>query len=509
MRLRASWLPPLAAVALLTSPAARLAAADRAEPPNVARLIDQLGSPDFGEREAAGRDLERVGEPALAGLRRAAGSQDPEVRRRAGDLLRLVERHVESGRLLEGKRVRLVFRDKPVLEAVTDLALHTGSTIPLEGDTSKLARRRLTLDTGPVPFWEAFDQFCRRAGVSEPEFLPDGEQRRGSGASGANPYPPMVYPNGRYAYYNPYNVDAHHGRLALVEGRPPELPTYTAGAVRVRALPPHVVLPAVLLGTNERLVGLQVAAEPDVAWQGVLALHITRAVDDNGRRLPPTLPFYGSATNASDSPYGSVRMWDPYGGTVNVQPADPRNIPVRVRAGPGVQRLKELEGLITAQVQTPPEALLRVEDVLRATGETVRGPHGGWLKVIDVSRDATGTVKVHGEIAYPPSEEGPPAWLLNNFNGRLGQVMFFAGPNGNPVEVPNLELQDTRNLPFQRLEQAAMHVAAQAQTDPRPRDFRLTFQPRPGQTDPARLVYVGRRTLILEVPFTLKDVALR
>jgi hypothetical protein len=510
MRLRACWLLPLCAFALPLSLAPRLAADDRTEPLNVVRLIDQLGSYDFAEREAATRTLANVGAPALAGLRQAADSQDPEVRRRAIDLVRHIEKQGEAARLLEAKRVRLAYHDTPVSEAVAELARRTGFAIQLEGDVSKLAHRRLTFDTGPVPFWEAFDQFCRKAGVSEPELLPDGEQRRGTNANVNNPYAPrMAYPAGGYTYYNPYNADFNHTRLTLVEGQPPDLPTCTVGAVRLRELPAHVPLPAVLAGSDERLVGLQVAAEPDVAWQGVLALHVTRAVDERGRRLPQPLPFFGSPTNAGDSPYGYVRMWDPYGYNSNVRPSDPRHIPVRLRVGPSVQRLKELEGVVTAQVQTPMEPLLRVEDVTRAVGQTIRGAHGGWVKVVELSRDANGTVRVRGQVAYPPSDEAPPAWLLNSVNPRFGQMVFFAGPNGNQVEVPNLELHDTRGLPFQRLEQPQMQMAGQTMPDPRPRDFRLTFQPRPGQTDPAQLVYVGRRTLILEVPFSLKDVTLR
>ncbi len=36
----------------------------------------------------------------------------------------------------------------------------------------------------------------------------------------------------------------------------------------------------------------------------------------------------------------------------------------------------------------------------------------------------------------------------------------------------------------------------------------LTFQPREGQADPARLVYTGRRTVMVEIPFVLRDVPL-
>jgi Domain of Unknown Function (DUF1080) len=64
-----------------------------AAPPTVpvARLIQQLGSDSFGQREGATRALDRIGEPALALLREATRDLDPEVRVRAGGLVRLIQ----------------------------------------------------------------------------------------------------------------------------------------------------------------------------------------------------------------------------------------------------------------------------------------------------------------------------------------------------------------------------------------------------------------------------------
>jgi hypothetical protein len=55
-------------------------------------LIQQLGSERFREREAATRALDKVGEPALERLRKAAkDNADAEVRRRAGALVERLE----------------------------------------------------------------------------------------------------------------------------------------------------------------------------------------------------------------------------------------------------------------------------------------------------------------------------------------------------------------------------------------------------------------------------------
>jgi hypothetical protein len=500
MRLRSLLLPLTCGVTLLTSPAARPADEKVATPPP-AGLIERLGSADFAEREAATRALDDAGSAVLPDLRRAAAGDDPEVRRRAGDLVRRIERRAEAARLLEPKRVRLISKDTPVVEAVADMTQKTGFAVVLQGDTGTAGARRLTLDTGTVSFWEAFDQFCRQAGVSEPALLPDGQLRANQAATSYGPPGPAYLFN----TYNPYGAgnpyDLNPGRLVVVDGRPPRLPTCYAGAVRIRSLPAHVSPPALILGLEERVLPLEVTAEPGVAWEGVVALRVTRAVDDRGRHLAQPLPFLGQAVPAAGQAGAVVRVWN-VSDTEFRQSADPRQVPVRLRTGPSPAKVvSELEGVVTAQVRTPPEELLRVDNVLDAAGRTAAGPHGGRLKVLDISRDAGGVVRVHGEITYPPAEEGPPNWPGVGVPGQ--QVVFFVRPV-EPVEVPAVELRDTRGEPFQRLKAARGPGPA----DGASREFRLTFAPRAGQTGPAQLVYVGRRSVLVDVPFRLKDVPL-
>jgi WD40 repeat protein len=60
---------------------------DREAAARITALVRRLGSDQFGEREAAVRELEALGEPALAALRQAASGEDPEVRQRADNLI--------------------------------------------------------------------------------------------------------------------------------------------------------------------------------------------------------------------------------------------------------------------------------------------------------------------------------------------------------------------------------------------------------------------------------------
>ncbi len=74
------------------------AAADPPAPkaPEVERLVAQLSSVRYEEREAASKALEKLGRPALDALRKAARSKDAETRKRAGRLVRQIENGLDA-----------------------------------------------------------------------------------------------------------------------------------------------------------------------------------------------------------------------------------------------------------------------------------------------------------------------------------------------------------------------------------------------------------------------------
>jgi hypothetical protein len=67
------------------------------DPAEIERLIRQLGSETFPQREAATADLDRIGEPALEALRKAAaGDADIEVRFRAKKIARSIQLRLDQ-----------------------------------------------------------------------------------------------------------------------------------------------------------------------------------------------------------------------------------------------------------------------------------------------------------------------------------------------------------------------------------------------------------------------------
>src|ERR1700712_822681 len=70
----------MAGLAGVPAPAADTAKPDAAK---IDKLVEQLGSDTFTEREAATAALAKIGLPALASLRKAITSKDNELRKRA------------------------------------------------------------------------------------------------------------------------------------------------------------------------------------------------------------------------------------------------------------------------------------------------------------------------------------------------------------------------------------------------------------------------------------------
>jgi hypothetical protein len=115
----------------------------------IERLVKQLGSDSYRERQAASRRLKEIGEPAFAALQEAARSQDPEVRRQASELVKLVQSRVgfgarEARRIIEkaieaqGGEPKLArYKGVKISGKVTDY--HKGQ--PIATSTGEIIRR--------------------------------------------------------------------------------------------------------------------------------------------------------------------------------------------------------------------------------------------------------------------------------------------------------------------------------------------------------------------------------
>jgi hypothetical protein len=476
---------------------------DKTDPTVVAKLVAQLGSDRYEDREAAFKELDAVGPNALEALRTAVTGRDEETRRRAVELVLLIEKRQECAQLTQPKMVHLVYTDMPVTQAVQDIARKTGFQIQMEGDQTKLANRKITLDTGEVPFWQAVDEFCQKAGLVE----------RGSGAIAGNADVEMSGRRmgkgfGRRIVYDGYNGPRPEMGLVFLDGKPSAMPTYFAGALRVRALPR--VAPAANAPQNDTEGGtvltVEVSPEPKMGLQNVLSVRIDKVVDEKGIELKAPLPYINGAQD-----FGDLEM-QMRGGMMNTIYMDgmgqnnslSKQVPIRLRAPEGVKKLKEIHGYVAAEVLTPMQPLMTMEDVLNASDKTVAGKGGGSLKVSEVKRDDKGQVTLQVVVEKPVTPQA---------EARAAQMRMLWG-GGMPVQAQSndvnavgqyLSLVDEKGKAFTLI--AVENKVLDNETGGTV-EYRLTFRPPAGAAKPAKLVYMGQREATIDVPFVLKDVPL-
>ncbi len=135
--------------------------------PAVRALIEQLGDADYRKRDEAVRRLEAEGTAAVPALRQALGHFDPEVRRRARDLIPAIE----TAALLAPRRVTLKMSGKPLRAVFDAFTKQTGYKIEF---WTANPNQVYSFDFAGLTFWEALDRVCGAAGlVVQPNYGDD------------------------------------------------------------------------------------------------------------------------------------------------------------------------------------------------------------------------------------------------------------------------------------------------------------------------------------------------
>jgi hypothetical protein len=132
--------------------------------PTVEQLIRQLGDANTKVRDKANLALELMGPGILPRLRQAQDHADPEVRRRLANLIA----GLEKANLLQPKRVSLRLNQRPIREAVTELARQSGYAIelyPAANSNDDREKQHYSLHLDNVTFWEALEKVCREGGL--------------------------------------------------------------------------------------------------------------------------------------------------------------------------------------------------------------------------------------------------------------------------------------------------------------------------------------------------------
>jgi hypothetical protein len=495
--------PACAALVLIIGAGSPLTFAAPAEnQPDISQLVRELGSQQFAARQTATRTLENVGGPALRELSKAAHGPDPEVRWRAAELSQRIARRMEAARLLESHPIHVIARDVPVVDALADFAKETGVSIKTVGNQLPITGKSVDLDIDAKSFWEALDQLCRQTGLAEVSLV-SGQNQRGPTPTVADLGQTMAVRRMRDEMG--ILTDMQHGssnEITLVARDPVDFPTFYSGAVRVRAVPARLFGMERPLADGPRVL-LDVAPQPHLAWRGVLEVRVGQAIDDRGQSLTQSLSrvrFGLDPVNARNPGYTDIKL--------HVDGPVTQRIAIDLK--PGEQpttNLSRLEGSVIAQMQTPFEPIITVEPILRAAGRTFKTRDGLTLKIVNINREAEDRVRVQVSLQDPTATRvafvGRRALPGNRMLLGNGQAIM---ETPTPSPWTSFSLLDDKG---HRYSLRGVENRVQGQINGVSQESSMTYVRNPGQGEPAKFVFSGQRTVIVEIPFKLKDVPFR
>ncbi|MFM7148516.1 MAG: HEAT repeat domain-containing protein [Gemmataceae bacterium] len=334
---------------------------EKVDSATITKLIEQLGADAFVERQRASDELERMGGPALEELRKAARGSDPEVRRRAADLVGKIELAQEGNKLGDPTLIRVRYDRVPLKEAVADFAGKSGLVLVLQDPGEKLKERTVTLDLEkPTPVWLALEKFCQSAGLKEQIAIPEqtsggGNSNREKGAASQRgrggrgmvaddvPLAPAKPQEKKEEKPKEKSPEAGLSRSSRSTGtfvvafqKEEAAPGDEKSPPTIAQTPPKAIpktnvlspLAIVLVAgsdnrssdtsrsvrvrpafreqfpfkTPEKMIGVpvEITPEPRIGWQQLLSLRVDRAIDDKEQTLSESRPSGGDARTGGE-----------------------------------------------------------------------------------------------------------------------------------------------------------------------------------------------------------------
>jgi hypothetical protein len=526
-------------------------AAEKADAAAIAKLIEQLGSDTFADRQKASDALDAIGEPALEALRKAAKSTDAEVRKRAGALVEKIEQRVKNTRVLGPKMVHLVYKNTPLTDAVADFAKKSGYAIVLHDPDSKLKGKRITLDTGNVTFWNAMEQFCVKGGVIESDpnaaLMP---APRGGGAiaapalpappggavpppapaakppakdggkqgkkedkkEGKNPgvarpaSPAAVVPRGFQNW-----VSVVPGQITLMPGQRGATAVDTSSAVRIRASDKK----SYRISDDEIALVLEISPEPRLRWQHFISASIDKAIDNNDQKLAQVVAQGGAGVPGTPrAPGGGI--WLPTSNNNLTHHAT-----VHLKKGEKESKsLKELTGSIAAQLLGDAEPLVVADNVMKAAGKTFKGKPDGEMKILSTEKKDDGSIEINFVFELPLNvisetqvnvpAKGTAAKKDDVAAGGTGAIIPANAPTTR-FAFNGLTLRDDKGNLLNASITFNWKKTGGFAPGNRKLEYVAKYKPTGGQgaAEPAQLVYTGRRHILINVPFALKGIEVK
>lgn len=444
---------------------------------NAAELAVKLGSRSYTERESATKKLEQLGLLAMPALRVSMSSADLETKRRAVHVMERIEDRALQDEVVKPTAIRLRFSKTPVSAALSEVARQTG--LPFGGADRKT---HVTLDTGAVPYWRAWREFCKASHLEEDDFLrtaaklkrlhaDDFEQLKPALARGRLDLRPLISlpPIAFAAAHNACAEDVSH-------------------SVRVR-IQWHSLGAFMEEKQTHAMFAVEVRPEPRLEITTLPRTEITKIVDAEGNARPVQASKLFPETYSLDnqiflSAYvGEIQ----YGGLLHLK---------SIRWQGPMRALREVHGLVRIEVAMRPR-MMEVPGVFQAAGKEVRGSDGITLKILEANRQS-----VRLRVRLDHLDSLTPRTLAEQAVRIRPGVIGLRGPMD--IAMERIELHDSRGWKCKVIE--ASYVQAE---DGKGYIADLLFEEPVVATDDLTLVMTkGARQLAVDVPFLVRDVPL-
>ena len=452
------------------------------------------------EREKAARDLEALGPPALKALKTARASADEEVRARAKVISDRIELAERSRRLLEAPKLSFMFAEYPLDLAITEFAKQTGLQVSYSPGPGADAKRKITLDTGPLPYWEAVHAFFKAAGLTEDGPFPEpAEKKTDTPADQVERLQARARMQVLRTRLSPRQMAVQFS-IRLTDGET-KLPAIRDRALRIRALP------ATFAGNKyddvkgELTLHLDVDPTPTLNLQDIVGVEVRHAAAEDGRPLAAAYPDLEPVAPLDYAFTGRAQLMLIEDGFIQGATPDQQVQVVLKTAGLRPRALSELSGVIVARVLTPPEPLVTVEKLLDAKGQTA-AEDGYSLTVVAIDERAGNKIGVRARLTTTPMREDLNFPVL--IKGQARQFINIVREIEVPSGVKGFEVRTADGKPVPNATTTMVRGTSAGgfnQTEV------LILFPKPGdKIADLHLAYTARRSALVELPFTLKDV---
>ena len=445
-----------------------------------AALVKKLSSGSYAEREKAGRMLEQLGAAALPALRDGMENADLETRRRAVLLMERIEDRVAVEELVQPTRIGFKIKEMPIDDAIRHAAEKMGLRLGFAPH-----KRRLKIDADSLPYWQAWRGFRAAAGLHESDYADSTAKLKRVDADAVRQLMEML---GRHDFeirpkflMPPIGFAANPAPGAYAED--------DRSSVRVRVR--WLSLDKSLDGkTPHAVFVVEVRPEPRLEITALPAVQIDKIIDADGKETTvEAAKLYPAPSDPREAAFLAAYLGEiQYGGLLHLK-AIPWDAPVRP--------LKAIHGRVRLE-SVCRARLLEVPGVLKAQGKQVRGPDGVTLKVLeaDVSDEGELTLRLrfdHLESLAPQSDEEKIV------RARPGVIAIRGAMD---VALERLQLRDQRGWPHRpgKTDYRQMEDGSYEAT--------VAFaEPHGGFENVSLLLTKAPRTVSLEVPFHVSDVA--